>query len=111
MECPEHPMTLTSLSLQRLNSFGFSRRSCLEPQYYFDLGWTPRAYRELEADFMRNKIAGRVRIREVRGANRKFADRPRGRFSRRRNHMEPEQRNLGRSPRQMGTARSNIGIP
>src|SRR5438093_231758 len=22
-----------------------------EPQYYFDLGWTPRAYRELEADF------------------------------------------------------------
>src|SRR5436309_11521629 len=31
MECPEHPMTLTSLSLQRLNSFGFSRRSCLNP--------------------------------------------------------------------------------
>src|SRR5439155_22993131 len=28
-----------------------------EPQYYFDLGWTPRAYRELEADLMRNKIA------------------------------------------------------
>jgi len=82
-----------------------------EPQYYFDLGWTPRAYSELEADFMRNKIAGRVRIREVRGANRKFADRPRGRFSRRRNHMEPAQRNLGPSPRQMGTARSNIGIP